>query len=164
MIMSMMMMTMKYNKRYRPLLNVQRIAFIALSIGAVLIFCGIAFAVFRPLMAGPSIAIEYSPPDEFGAIEVSGTTRRAVNLSLDGRMIPITVDNTFATTITIPPGSHTRTFMVKDRFDKESSASFTIYRPPHERETLAHIINHLHDNDPPDQDIDEINEGEHDTL
>jgi hypothetical protein len=103
------------------------------AIGVVLvILIGYGFIEAYPLLSGPFLSVnpvtaEGTTTD--GVVGVSGTTKRAVSLTLDGAPLLMDESGNFATTLTLPKGTSLLTLSAADRFGHTISKQVPVYTP-----------------------------------
>ncbi|MEK7126285.1 MAG: hypothetical protein AAB517_00690 [Patescibacteria group bacterium] len=102
-------------------------------IGAVLfILAGYGITEAWPLLAGPSIFIA-SPADNVlypdGIVVVSGNTKRASAVTLNGEPLFRDQNGDFSSTLTFPRGGSILTFTATDRFGKTVTETRSIFVP-----------------------------------
>lgn len=144
---------MKYNERYKPGISLYHI----MSIGIIILVAGlivlVTTIVIRPLIAGPALSIVYTDTTSSGAFTLQGETKRATEISIDDRIIPLLVDGAFQAPMTAPPGISTYTVVATDRFGSRTTQSFSLWRPVNEYETIEALHHYRHDDTLAEDDV-----------
>lgn len=85
-----------------------------------------------PLLSGPTLLI-IAPGDgqveATGVATISGTSLRAVSLTLNGAPLLADQEGHFGATLAYPAGTSILTFVARDRFGRTRTATRTIYVP-----------------------------------
>lgn len=97
-----------------------------------ILLLGYGFLKAEPLLFGPTLTVGEprdgaSVPD--GILSVSGRTRRAAALTLNGAQLLPEADGRFSATLSLPHGGSILTLVATDRFGRSVTRTRSIYVP-----------------------------------
>jgi hypothetical protein len=93
-------------------------------------------------------------------IELTGTAKRAIRLTLNGRELLIDEKGDFSDTLVLSPGFNTLTIEAEDKFDNYKQLDYMLWQNDHTTNTQSIIDRYRNDPSPPpteeEQPIDEV--------